>query len=102
MLATGTRLGLEEEAVTWRLVTCVYTSLTLNEMGPSGTSSSVDASARAEMVGRSFTGLMVTVKGRRRTLLEAPPSLTVTVITTTPLALVAGVKLRVPLVWPGV
>ena len=50
----------------------------------------------APSVGTSFTAFTVTVKVRLTVLLSAWPSLTVTVIVATPLALAAGVKLKLP------
>src|SRR5438093_7755560 len=47
-------------------------------------------------VGGSLTGLTVTVKERLNVLLTAWPSFTVTVMVAVPLALAAGVKLKLP------
>src|SRR5258706_3414115 len=73
----------------------VSTSLTENGM-LIGVSSSVSASAIEEIPGKSLTGRTITEKMRLKVLFEAPLSLTVTVMVTLPLALVAGTKLRLP------
>src|SRR5262249_25114372 len=94
--ASATRFVSDEVTVTCRLAAGVSTSEMTNVTGPNGVSSSVDASGRSEIVGGSLTGRTVTCSVRVTTLLELPPSSAVTVRVTTPLALVAGVKLRVP------
>src|SRR4051812_16019772 len=58
-------------------------------------SSAITTSPNGSSVGGSFTGLTVRVKVRVVILLEAPPSLTFTVMSALPDALLAGVKLRV-------
>ena len=55
-------------------------------------------SAILETVGRSLTGLTVTVKVRLMVLFRLWPSLTVTVMVAVPEALATGWKVRLPVV----
>ena len=59
-------------------------------------SSTMNLSGMASSVGGSLTGLIVTVKVRVAILLDAPPSLTLTVTRAVPLAFVTVLKVSVP------
>src|SRR5437868_12393866 len=79
MLFVGSNVGLEEFTRTVRLAAGVSASRTVKLIGPSVVSSGMDWAGMTEMVGLTFAGsLTFTRKVRETTLLELPPSLTVT------------------------
>ncbi len=94
-LAFGTNVVLVELAVTVNRNGGVSTSATMNGM-VMGVSSLVLWLATEEIVGGTSTALTVTLKLRVATLLERPPSFTVTVIVAVPVALVTGLNVNVP------
>src|SRR5438105_8738400 len=95
MFASGTRVGLEEVAVTTRALRGLSTSFTAKAMGGEIVSSAMVWPAMGERVGGSFTGLTVTVK----LVLTEPKfvSVTETVIVAAPDWFGSGVNMTVRL-----
>src|ERR1043166_379840 len=89
----GTRLVLEELAVTRRLLAGMVELCTVKEMGPAVVSSSMVWVGMLEILGAPLT---VMVKDRVTILLLGWASLAVTVMVAMPLELAVGVKVRVP------
>src|SRR5437867_1555642 len=102
MLASGTRVGVEDRAVTVRLPAGVSTSATVKLIAVVDVSSLADWSGMSEIVGGSFTAVTVIVNVWGG-LLSTPPlavpplSWSCTVTVAVPLALEAGVYVSVPL-----
>src|SRR6266849_577455 len=96
MPAVATRPVLEELALSARVVVAVSTSPIVKGIAVVGVFSLVVWSAMADIVGRSFTGVTVTVKLWLTVLFALWPSFTVTVIVALPFAFIAGVKVNAP------
>jgi hypothetical protein len=95
ILASGRRPWLEEVAVRSRLPGGLSGSLAVNGMALV-TFRSTDWGPRPPSTGGSLTGVMVTWKVWVTLEFSVPPSLTVTLMVTTPLALGAGVNVSTP------
>src|SRR5438093_1425980 len=95
MLATGTRVGLEEGPETIRLPAAVCASPTVKAMGAVAAFWLMDRSAMLEMVGAVFA-VALTVN-TKVSLAVRLPSLTVTVMLAVPVWLRAGVTVTVRL-----
>src|SRR6266404_6204413 len=98
-----TGFGMIVVSLEMALTANVWTSLGAPELIPARltvwlvVSSAMVKSPIGFKVGKSFTGLTLTVNIRVVILFEPPPSFTITVITADPEALVAGVKVNAPL-----
>src|SRR5262245_35756433 len=96
ILLVQTKLGLEEVATTSRLSAAVSASRTTKFSGVAMPLMGMERSGRSVMVGGLFWPLTVTVNTRTMVLLTLWPSSTVTVMVAVPLALAAGLTLRLP------
>ena len=91
-LASGSKLGLLEAALTVRSAALLSTSPMVNAIAPVLASSSIVRSAMSLMVGASLTGATIT---KKVSVALSAPSETVTVMVAEPLLLAAGVTVSV-------